>query len=250
MSDVMKLFEIKPPVDDPSYPHPVYDGGRRFYGQTKRIGSWPIEQGDVVADIGCGHTPFPYAGILVDRSQDDGSERFGKVIPSDGRAIVEADIENGLPFGYKSLDFSYCSHLLEHLHNPMKGCDELKRVSKKGFIEVPNVHYEIFWGTGMQPRVHRWIASTKGGTIKFFRYDGREDALRVMNTNASMKEKTDFIFSEVFKRKPYDDDKEAYTRRYIEAYWKNPELFTDIMLWEDGFDVFVEEPVKSHAVTA
>lgn len=237
-----------PPVIDPSYPHPVYGGGWRFYGQTMRVGRWPIEKGDRVADIGCGNMPFPYAGVLVDRSLEDCTERSYSRIPADSRIFVEADIEKGLPFGYKSLDFSYCSHLLEHLYNPKKACDELKRVSKKGFIEVPNVQYEIFWGSGTTPGVHKWIAGVKDGAVFFRRYDHPRDAIKISREEARTQKKTDTIFRSVFRRTSYGRNPQAYTNRFMEAYSKEPELFTDVLLWDGGFDAFMEGTAKSHII--
>jgi ubiquinone/menaquinone biosynthesis C-methylase UbiE len=252
MSHGIALPKLRPPVNDPAYPYPLYDGGWRFYGQTRRIGgSWPISQGDVVADVGCGHMPFPYATVLVDRSLDDGAERFGNGIPYDGRKVIEADIEKRLPFGQNWIDFSYCSHLLEHTEDPEKACDELKRVSKMGFIEVPNLQYELFWGSDVGgPLIHKWIVAVKDGTIIFRPYGGPEDVKRINREDPVMHEKTDMIFTGVFKRMSHKADPQAYEKRFEEAYTKtSPESFTDILLWNDGFDVFVEGKKKSYLVT-
>ncbi|OCQ94476.1 hypothetical protein BCD64_07275 [Nostoc sp. MBR 210] len=43
-----------------------------------------------------------------------------------------------LPFDNKSFDFSFCSHTLEDLKQPLYLIQELMRVSKAGYIEVPS----------------------------------------------------------------------------------------------------------------
>jgi len=42
-----------------------------------------------------------------------------------------------MPFGDKVFDFVICSHLLEHVVSPSKVIEEIMRVGKAGYIELP-----------------------------------------------------------------------------------------------------------------
>lgn len=71
-----------------------------------------------------------------------------------------------LPFRDDSVDEIYCSHLLEHLRNPILAVKEVMRVLKPkghGVFIVPNIHfpwtiYVMYrYGTRRSPyEVHRW----------------------------------------------------------------------------------------------
>jgi SAM-dependent methyltransferase len=52
-----------------------------------------------------------------------------------------------LPFADKSVDFIYCRHVLEDLHNPLHVCQEMSRVAKAGYIETPSPIAEVCYGT-------------------------------------------------------------------------------------------------------
>jgi len=53
-----------------------------------------------------------------------------------GKAIIRHDVKKGLPFEDESVNFIYCSHLLEHLtrDDARKVCQEVYRVLKKDGI--------------------------------------------------------------------------------------------------------------------
>lgn len=97
-----------------------------------------IKKEDLVLDIGSGDKPFWRADVIVDKYlKDNGQRHSGSIIYDRRKTFVEADVEN-LPFKDKVFDFVFCSHLLEHVNDPEKAIKELVRVSKKGYIEVPN----------------------------------------------------------------------------------------------------------------
>ncbi|MBI2675417.1 MAG: class I SAM-dependent methyltransferase [Candidatus Aenigmarchaeota archaeon] len=214
-------FELDPPVNDSRYPYPVYDGGRKFYEQTRMIGDWGIGKDDgIVADIGCGPIPFPYANLLIDKNVDN-DERWGHGIPNDGREIIYADLEVGLPFPDKHVDFLYCSHVLEHLNDPVQGCREIIRVAKRGFIEVPTIVYEMLFGG--DESLHEWVAEYFYPTeMLIFR------KLSPQEREAIKKRKED---GERFIKRlqlPGGD-------RYCGEYFEHQDLFTVCFIWKDNF---------------
>ncbi|HPH78608.1 MAG TPA: class I SAM-dependent methyltransferase [bacterium] len=128
-----------------------------------------LAKGSKVLDVGSGDKPFWRADVLVDKLDlgDDQRATFGG-IKTNGKKIVDADAAN-LPFDDESFDFVYCSHLLEHVTDPIKVVEEILRVTKKdggGYLEVPNLMNEAT----MPHPTHRWIIGEgKNGELVFYR---------------------------------------------------------------------------------
>jgi len=60
------------------------------------------------------------------------------------------------PFPDKYFDFSFCSHFLEDVRDPVAVLRELSRVSRAGYIETPTRAREIFMTT-RHPRLAGWL---------------------------------------------------------------------------------------------
>jgi hypothetical protein len=84
------------------------------------------------------------------------------------------------PYPDKFFDFSFCSHTLEDLRDPIAVCSELLRVSKSGYIETPSRLREIFCKerffylkmvVGRMPQIgfpqHRWFVEIDQTHIRF-----------------------------------------------------------------------------------
>ncbi|HUB95460.1 MAG TPA: methyltransferase domain-containing protein [Stellaceae bacterium] len=84
------------------------------------------------------------------------------------------------PFPDKFFDFSFCSHLLEDVRDPLAVVRELSRVAKSGYVETPSREREIFakdrWAAlsariGRPPEVgfyhHRWFVEAEGTHLRF-----------------------------------------------------------------------------------
>jgi SAM-dependent methyltransferase len=84
------------------------------------------------------------------------------------------------PFPDKFFDFSFCSHLLEDVRDPLAVVRELSRVAKSGYVETPSREREIFakerWAAlaarcGRPPEVgfyhHRWFVESSGTHLVF-----------------------------------------------------------------------------------
>lgn len=123
-------------------------------------------RGDLVVDIGSGDKPFWRADVLVDSvAAGDEQRHSGRPVETRLGAFVESDVTRGLPFADGAFDFSYCSHLLEHLPAPGVFLEELTRVSRAGYIEVPNGMYEV-----AEPFVsHLWLVFRDGQRLVFVR---------------------------------------------------------------------------------
>ena len=68
---------------------------------------------------------------------------------------VQCDAQN-LPFKDNSFSTVYASHVLEHLNNPIKSIQELRRVSaKRVIIKVPNASY-FKWKSSSESHIFSW----------------------------------------------------------------------------------------------
>ena len=86
--------------------------------------------GKLVVDVGAGYDPWPYATEFVDR------EAWPALA---GKKVHVLDVElDRLPYADKSVDFLYCRHCIEDLHNPTLLLREMNRVAKAGYIETPS----------------------------------------------------------------------------------------------------------------
>jgi SAM-dependent methyltransferase len=90
------------------------------------------------------------------------------------------------PFPDKFFDFSFCSHLLEDVRDPLIVCAELQRVSRSGYIETPSRLREIFskerlfrlkTALGRFPSIgfphHRWYVEIERNHVMFTVKDHR-----------------------------------------------------------------------------
>lgn len=117
---------------------------------------------DRVLDVGCGALPFPLATHLCDLTRSDDSERLFGTIPALDRPFVECDVQ-ALPFRDKAFDFVFCTHVLEHVADPVAACRELERVARRGYVECPASWIErVFHSPD-----HRWLVDHEQGRLVF-----------------------------------------------------------------------------------
>lgn len=99
----------------------------------------PVHKDALVLEVGSGGNPYARANVLLD-AYEVTRERHWAPLISD-RPTVLGFVEN-LPFKDKSFDFVIASHVLEHSSDPAKFLNELQRVAKAGYIEVPDAFLE------------------------------------------------------------------------------------------------------------
>jgi len=171
-----------------------------------------------VLDIGSGADPFPYATHLVDKFPGETSHRVGDAIIDD-RPFIKADIVN-LPFEDKYFDFTYCSHVLEHVDNPFLACKEIMRVSKAGYIETPSKTSDIMFNFTRLKNHHKWFVEVLGNKLVFLEWG--DSARRDLGSN--------YFFQE------FHSDFETKFQTY---FYNNLDLFVNSFEWKDHFDVIV-----------
>lgn len=189
--------------------HPRYDYQRRFV-------DFDVREGSRVLDIGCGGDPFPHATVLVDCVLQQTKHRH-EALRRDARHFVVADI-GCLPFKEKCFEFVYCSHLLEHVDEPIKACKEIIRVAIRGYIETPTFGKDALftWAKGQ----HKWHVVSIGNVLCFFEYTARQ--LEGIRSSACR----DIVLSKWY-------------RPLQKAFYENQDIFNVMFVWEEVFAVFV-----------
>ena len=128
------------------------------------VGGWakPFARADWVLDL----LPYDTRGLYGYEQGDRARERFN------AGTWVTRDIcdRTPWPFADGQFNFAICSHTLEDVRDPIWVCDELQRVAKAGYIEVPSRLVEqahgvegnyAGWGH------HHWLIDVSGGRIEF-----------------------------------------------------------------------------------
>ncbi len=117
-----------------------------------------INPDDLVLEIGSGDRPNPRSDVLCDRYIEDNTERGGNL--QIDRPLICGD-GHFLPFKDKAFDYVIASHIIEHMDDPVKFCQELMRVSRRGYIESPTEIAEklFFWS------FHKWYVNRIGDAI-------------------------------------------------------------------------------------
>lgn len=108
---------------------------RSFYERRIAI---PVGPEALVLDVGSGDKPSWRADVLLDRYPDDAfaGQRSGTGRTRVVRPLFDADAAE-MPFADGVFDYAICSHVLEHVTDPVGVVRELTRVAKAGYIEVP-----------------------------------------------------------------------------------------------------------------
>ena len=121
---------------------------------------------DVVLDIGGWWQPLSRADWVMDLMPYATRAPFGRHGPAEERFTEETWIQRDIcdrepyPFADKEVDFAVCSHTLEDVRDPIRVCDEMVRIAKAGYIEVPSRLEEQsygFQGPWAGWGHHRWL---------------------------------------------------------------------------------------------
>jgi len=173
-----------------------------------------IDPNDSVLDIGSGHHPFPLATHLADLKPDDNFDRGGGVLVKDDRPFFSIDIEK-MPFQVKEFDFVYCSHVLEHVDDPIAACKEIMRIGKRGYIETPTRASDMLYNYSY---LHKWHVAITENALIFVEYSDRE------------RQGTGISYFEQQQRNDYENPVK-------ELIFNNRELFCNMFIWNESFDV-------------
>jgi uncharacterized protein YbaR (Trm112 family)/antitoxin component of MazEF toxin-antitoxin module len=99
----------------------------------------PVGAKALVLEIGAGGNPYLRSNVLVDAYESTGERHWVPLTMDRPTALAFAE---KLPFKDKEFDFVIASHVLEHSLDPVRFLDEMQRVSRAGYIEVPDAFME------------------------------------------------------------------------------------------------------------
>lgn len=141
------------------------------------VGGWaqPLTRADWVLDL----LPYETRGLYgYDREAAAASERFS----ADTWVVRDMCAREPWPFADGQFAFAVCGHTLEDVRDPVWVCEELQRVARAGYIEVPSRLQEQTYGIH-GPWVgwshHHWLCDVDEGGIDFVfksrALEGREE---------------------------------------------------------------------------
>lgn len=119
-----------------------------------------------VVDIGPGSYPLPRADVYIDRDP-----RVLEALRVTGDRIVSS-LEAGLPeIPDQAFDYAWCSHVLEHVGDPIGCAKTLARIAPRGTIVMPSAFKEALFN--FEEATHKWLVlpDPAGGPPIFVRQD-------------------------------------------------------------------------------
>jgi len=104
-----------------------------------------------VLEVGPGDFPFPRADVTADWNPDKLAPLINR-----GKTCFHTDLSQGLPeFKDKQFDYVWCSHVLEHVEDPVACAATLSRVAKRGTLVVPSAVKESLFL--FEEQEHKWL---------------------------------------------------------------------------------------------
>lgn len=177
-----------------------------------------VKRGEKVLDVGSGGEPFEKATHLVDMFPRDTQHRYN-VLKTGGLPFIQGNVLN-LPVKKKAFDFVYCAHVLEHVDDPAKACDELMRVARRGYVEVPTRISDVVFNFVMKPDFHKWHVTMMDNSLIFVEYGEWERQDTKCNEL--------YLLAHAKKENPVRN-----------MFRRNKNLITNMFLWNRRFNYFV-----------
>jgi hypothetical protein len=130
-----------------------------------------LDEDDVLLDIGGWGRPLRRADWVMDLMPYETRGLYGYDGPEPERFSADTWVQRDIcdrepyPFADDAIDFVICSHTLEDIRDPIWVCDEMTRIAKAGYIEVPSRLEEQsygFQGPWAGWGHHRWLIDQTG----------------------------------------------------------------------------------------
>ncbi len=134
--------------------------------------------------------PYATRGGIEPAGVGAGPARFSE------ETWIERDLCDRAPYPFEDdfFDFALCTFTLEDLRDPVWVCEEMSRISRAGYIEVPSLLDELTWqvpepsgGPWLGHDHHSWLCTFTDGELLFlkkFPSLNRNPRVRVSRRNA------------------------------------------------------------------
>ncbi len=132
------------------------------------VGGWaaPVNRADWVIDL----KPYRTRGAMIPGGFGPGPERFN----ADRWVVQDICSHERWPFEDDFFAFAVCTFTLEDVRDPIRVCEEMSRVARAGYVEVPSWLDELTWrnpevsgGPWLGHSHHPWLCSLEQGELVF-----------------------------------------------------------------------------------
>lgn len=190
----------------------------------------PVAPEALVLEVGSGGNPYARSNVLLDAFEST-QQRHWVPLVADRPTVIGA--VECLPFRDKSFDFVIASHVLEHSAKPELFLNELQRVARAGYIEVPDALMER-----LNPyRDHRLEITLRDGKLvlrKKGNWLGDPELVDLYEPRAKK-----WISGETIPKHPFDFHVRYYWNESINYIVKNPDVDSS---WEALTDIIPRRP--------
>ena len=126
--------------------------------------SLDIDPGAFVVEVGGGHQPFERSNLILDKYPFDNLHRVQDL--AHRAPVLIADAVR-LPIPAKGCDVLFSSHVIEHLPEPDRFLSEIRRCSRRVYLEFPGARRELMFAWSF----HEWLVVAEGTHLTFYRND-------------------------------------------------------------------------------
>lgn len=121
---------------------------------------------DLVVDIGGGHRPFPRADLVIEKHPFDQGLHRTEPMQFPRAPVIKADAL-AVPLPDHSCGLIFASHIIEHLPDPKGFISEIKRCSRRVYLEFPSRNRELMLAWSF----HEWLVEPQETVLRFYRND-------------------------------------------------------------------------------
>lgn len=185
---------------------------------------YPIEDHWNVLEVGPGNYPFLRADVYVDWNAE-------KLEPLKPKRVVQANIMDGFPlFGDKEFDYCWCSHVFEHVEDPVACARTLSRIAKRGTLIMPSALKEAIFN--FEEAEHKFLVlphPSVGGPPVFVRSGEYVEKLKDREVMGSM--------CRLFRTGP---NRLRDEQRHLRRWFRKNEANLDVVVhWENEIGLWV-----------
>ena len=121
---------------------------------------------DFVIDVGGGHRPFWRASLVIEKYPFAHSLHRNRPMQFPSVPVIQADAL-AMPIPDHGCDLIFASHIIEHLPDPKRFIAEIRRCSRRVYLEFPSRQRELMHAWSF----HQWLVEAQGTVLRFYRND-------------------------------------------------------------------------------